>query len=173
MFENMKQKLRDMVTIKALCEEAERHARQNGESEPGAEHFLLSAIDLPEGSARRAFMRLGVSPDNVRTAIIAQYNEALQRVGVDSAALSEAIEEVPLTGEVSKLYRVKASGSAVLQSLAALRCDGNREPLVGAHVIAVIANMTEGVAARTLRAMDIDQSALAASAATEARGPSS
>ncbi|MGZ8476106.1 MAG: Clp protease N-terminal domain-containing protein, partial [Candidatus Limnocylindria bacterium] len=47
-----------MRTIKKLLTDAEVEARAMGEAEPGAEHLLLAALDLPDGSARRAFERL-------------------------------------------------------------------------------------------------------------------
>ncbi len=59
MLQRIKRKLDDMRTIKALAEAAERHANAAGEREPGPEHFLLAAFDLPDGLARRAFARLG------------------------------------------------------------------------------------------------------------------
>ncbi|MGH6647625.1 hypothetical protein [Aquabacterium sp.] len=43
----LKQRVRDMGTIKSLCLGAEEHAQQDGQDKPGAEHFLLSALDLP------------------------------------------------------------------------------------------------------------------------------
>jgi ATP-dependent Clp protease ATP-binding subunit ClpA len=167
MFGKLKNRMRDMATIKALCLEAERQARQSGESEPGAEHFLLSAIELPDGTAGRAFARLGISPDSVRAAIATQYNDALRGIGVDPTALDAMTQNSPVPTDLRMLYQAKPSGARMMQALAALR-DGSERPLLGAHVVAVIAEMEEGVAARTLRAMGVDPVALSAAALAEA-----
>jgi hypothetical protein len=60
--------VRDMRTIKTLMTGAEAEALEAGESVPGAEHLLLSALALPDGSARRAFERVGADPDELRAA---------------------------------------------------------------------------------------------------------
>lgn len=53
MFAKVKQRLQDMGTVKRLCEGAEGAARRAGQELPGAEHYVLSALELDEGSARR------------------------------------------------------------------------------------------------------------------------
>ena len=58
----------DVRTIAALCTGAEAEARRDGQCLPGAEHLLLSALALPDGSARRSFERVGAQPDGLRTA---------------------------------------------------------------------------------------------------------
>ena len=76
-------RFKDMATIKSLCLKAEEYAHKNGEEIPGAEHFLLSAFDLPDGTARRVFQRAGANPDDFEKAVKQQYNEALDSVGID------------------------------------------------------------------------------------------
>ena len=149
MFNRLRMRIRDVNTIKTLCLGAEQYARQNGEEEPGAEHFLLSAIDLPDGTARRAFARVEADADRVRAAIFAQYDDALRSIGVDASELARRLEDEPIKSPTGFLYKAKPSSSAVLQSLAALRSTDKDSPLVGAHVVEVIAGMHEGVAARS------------------------
>ncbi|WP_375763443.1 hypothetical protein ACE10X_34930 [Bradyrhizobium sp. Pha-3] len=50
MFKGIGSKLNDMGTIKFLCERAETYALQDQQREPGAEHFLLASLDLPDGT---------------------------------------------------------------------------------------------------------------------------
>ena len=52
------------------------------------------------------------------------------------------------------IFDAAASGKEVMQSLAANRQTHN--PLLGAHVVEVVAAMKYGVAARALRAMNVD-----------------
>ena len=83
MFNRIKQRLNAMGAIEALCERAEQHALQDQQREPGAEHFLLSALDLPDGTARRTFERVGADPSGLAQAIARQYTDALCAVGLD------------------------------------------------------------------------------------------
>ncbi|CAN5473397.1 hypothetical protein BH23CHL10_BH23CHL10_10160 [soil metagenome] len=47
--------LRDMRTIGRLLTDAEQIARRMGDERPSAEHLLISAIGLPDGSAGTVF----------------------------------------------------------------------------------------------------------------------
>jgi hypothetical protein len=156
-----KQRLKDVGTIKTLCQAAEAHALREGQDEPGAEHFLLAALDLPDGTARRAFQRVGADPAALEPAIARQYAEPLRALGIDEIPA----EPAPLKSGKG-LYRAAASGQEVLQALAANRASGG---LIGAHVAAVVAAMPHGVAARALRAMGVDLAALRTAAQDEAR----
>lgn len=168
MFQRIRQILRDAGTIKALCHGAEQHALTDGQQQPGAEHFLLAALDLPDGSARRTFERMGVDPAQVRSAIAKQYEQALHHIGVDPRALAATAEGSQPARAKEGLYRASPSGQALMQALAQ---PGSRDrqgaPLLGAHVLAVIATMEQGVAARTLRTLGMELDALANAAARE------
>lgn len=164
MFLRLKQRMHDMRTIGQLCASAERHANADGQKEPGSEHFILAALELPDGSARKAFERIGADPGRFRQAIAEQYGDALRSAGVDPAALEQV--PVPLPPP-SGLYRAKASAQALMQQLAALRAGLPGVPLTGAHVIAACAAFQQGVAARALRRMGVDMEALAGAARVE------
>jgi ATP-dependent Clp protease ATP-binding subunit ClpA len=88
-FSSIKQRFKDMKTISALCSTAEFCANAVGQQEPGAEHFLLAALSLPDGSARRAFERIGANPQQFSAAIEQQYREALQSIGLDASRLED------------------------------------------------------------------------------------
>lgn len=153
MFEGIKSKLNDMGTIKILCERAEAHALQDQQREPGAEHFLLAALDLPDGTARLAFERVGAEPDNLKAAIEQQYGESLRSIGF--------AVDAPRDGSMSAnsgTYQAAPSGQEVMQGLAATRKDHG--PLLGAHVVGIVAGMSHGVAARALRALGVDSATL-------------
>ena len=162
MFQRLRQRLRDMGTIKALCEGAERHARAEGQARPAAEHFVLAALDLPDGSARRAFERVDADPAQFKPAVRRQYELALQSVGVDDAVLAEDAG-LPTPPRPS-LYRAQPSGDTLMQRLAASRQGDPGTPLLGAHVVAVAAGTRHGVVARALRTMNLDPHALAEAA---------
>lgn len=166
MFQRIKRNFKDVKTICLLCEHAQQYALRDGEREPGAEHFLLSALDLPDGTARRVFERINAQPTDLQNAIARQYNDALRALGFDTKTASELTETQPLNTR-SRLFRAAPSGQEAMQALAARRKHDVEGPLLGAHVIAVIADMQHGVAARALRAMGIDRDILKLSAEEE------
>lgn len=59
-------------------------------------------------------------------------------------------------------FNASVSGQEVMQALAAGR--GQHGPLLGAHVVAIVAGMPHGVAARAMRVMDVDLGALRSAA---------
>lgn len=166
MFRRLKQRFADAATLAALCRGAEDHARQDAQREPGAEHFLLAALDLPDGSARRAFARIGVDPDALKAAIARQYDEALNRIGVDPGGLASTPE--PLPPPPPGLYSAAPSGQDLMQLLAKDHRIDRRGPLVGAHVVEGVAATPHGVSARALRALGADLDALGQAARAEA-----
>lgn len=170
MFRRFKLRLRDMGTIKTLCQTAERHARQSGEEKPGAEHFLLSALELQDGTARRAFERTGADPAELRNAIASQYDAALRSIGLDPASMRAHDNDPDIVPPIHKIYDAQPSGQAVMQALAARKNEEKDTPLLGAHVVAAIAAMKLGVAARALRAMSVDLEVLGAAARSEIKG---
>lgn len=161
MFSSISARFRDMGTIRRLSEMAEAHALQDRQQRPGAEHFLLAALDLDDGTARRAFKQSGVDPDGFRLAIERQYAAALDSVGIAVAPAAIAAGRTPRRAEPG-VYRAAPSGQEVMQALAASR--RGHAPLLGAHIVAIVASMPHGVAARALRTMGADAATLRAAA---------
>ena len=161
MFSRIKARVADMATIKTLCTQAEAYALQDHQREPGAEHFLLSALDLPDGTARRAFERIGANPAALKPAIARQYSDALAALGLDVKLPPEASGAQPLAAKPGA-FVASASGQETMQALTASRDEHG--PLLGAHVVAVVAGMSHGVAGRALRTMGIDPAALRSAA---------
>ena len=161
----LKNPIQDMRTVKALLTRAEELAAGSGESQPGAEHLLLSALELPEGSARRSFERVGADPDAFEPAIAAQHADALRALGIEPPAEDTL---APPEAKPSRWYRANASLQRAFQEAAELaRDDGTW--LTGAHVVVAVAGMEHGTAARALQSMGVDRERLAAAAAAEGR----
>lgn len=165
MFNRIRRRLHDMGTIKALCERAEQYALQDQQREPGAEHFLLSALDLPDGTARRTFEHVGADPSGLAHAIARQYTDALCSVGLDPEIADRLGHDLKPLPRNRGLYSAAPSGEEVMQKLAAER--KRHGPLLGAHVVAVVAQIPEGVAARSFRAMGIKPDTLRSAAEAE------
>ena len=167
MFDKIKQRFRDMRTISALCLGAEKHANADGQKEPGAEHFVLAALELPDGTARKALERLHVNPNNYRAAIAQQYEEALKSVGITLPPGGATRDDTLAVPCGKGIYQAQASAQALMQRLAKQHQADTDTPLLGAHVLQAIAAAQYGVAVRALRAAGADLALLAEAATAE------
>jgi ATP-dependent Clp protease ATP-binding subunit ClpA len=156
--------IREFRTIRRLLGGAERLAGEMGDALPGAEHLLLAALDLPDGSARRSFERLAVDPAGLAAAIAAQHDDALRAVGVDVDGAAHLDGPAPPRRGV---FRATPAGQAVFQR--AVEVSGTPKPrrLLGAHVVLAVTEMERGSTARALRLMGVDRQQLAAAARAE------
>lgn len=154
--------VRDVRTIKTLLEGAEAEAHAAGEPQPGAEHLLLAALALPDGTAQAAFAAVGVDPDAVRAAIAGVHADALRAVGVEPPA-EDALDAAIAPGSARGAYRSRASARTAFTAASDLARSGDG-PLSGAHVVAAVADLEHGTAPRALAALGVDRAALAAAA---------
>lgn len=157
MFKRLKLRFRDIRTINKLIPGADEQAHLMGEQKPGAEHFLLSALKLPDGTAQRIFERIGVNSEQFQMAIKKQYCDALSTIGIDSKIMTDAPE--PVTSS-RVLHDSQPSGQTVMKELYALKTHDKDRPLLGAHVVEVVVRMKHGVAARAFKIMGIDQNVI-------------
>lgn len=159
----MKRRLADVRTMNRLFTLAETEAQRAGEAEPGAEHLLLAAVDLPDGSARRAFERVGVDPAALREAIASQHDDALRAVGVE--APTDALD-APSAVLPRGPYRSKGSAQTLFQRVTEL-VRSERSPLYGAWFVLAATETEHGTTARALRRLGIDPDDLARAAHAE------
>lgn len=163
--------LDDMRTIKQLLTDAERTAREMGQAEPGAEHLLLSAIALPDGSAGRALNSLGVDAERLRAALRDEQADALVAAGMPRERAEALAEPEPLSpGAAPIVYAAGPSAREVFQEAGRL-ARGSKQRLAGAHVVAAIAVLERGTMPRVLARLGVDREQLtrAARAELEAR----
>jgi ATP-dependent Clp protease ATP-binding subunit ClpA len=157
----------DMRTIKQLLTDAERIAREMGEKEPAAEHLLLSAIGLPDGSAARAFATVGVEDSGIRQALRDEQTEALVAAGVSREIAEAAAEPAPLgPAGAPLLYGAGPSAREVFQEAGKL-ARSSKQRLAGAHVVLAIAGLEKGTVPRVLDRLGVDRQRLADAARTE------
>ena len=161
--------VREIRTINALLAGADAAARRLGDGSPGPEHLLLSALAMDDGTARRAFARAGADPDAFEAAIADQHDAALRAIGVEPVALDPAdVDAGPPRG----VFRSTPAAQRAFQAAVTMSKQVKPSRLLGAHVVAAVAEEEQGTAARTLRAMGIDAHALAQAARAEAQSPS-
>lgn len=167
MFDRLKQNFQDMGTIKTLCEAAERIANAEQQKAPGAEHFVLAALELPDGSAVRVFAKLGVSAGSFQEALREVHRAALAAAGVSEAQIRESEQSVPPLPQAGDIYRAAPSGQAVLKGLAALRKRGVAGPLIGVYVLEVAAAMQHSTTLRAFRMLGRDPATVMAAIQSE------
>lgn len=148
--------------MKALLTRAEAEAVQSGDDLPGPEHLLLSAIELPDGTASAAFGRLGVDPNDFRSAVDRAHRDALGQFGV--AVSSELLSDLPGAEAPSGPYRMTSPGQQVFQRAFALAKETKPSLLRSAHVVVAVCEQDRGTVARALQAQGIDRERLAAAA---------
>ena len=159
--------LDDMRTIKQLLTDAERIAREMGEEEPGAEHMLLSAIGLPDGSAGRALGSLGIDAEAIRTALREEQADALVAAGVPRETAEAMVDPTPLgPGGAPILYGAGPSAREVFQEAGRL-ARSSKQRLAGAHVVIAVSGLERGTMPRVLDRLNVDRQQLAAAAQAE------
>lgn len=164
---NPRRLLDDMRTIKQLLTDAERIAREMGEEEPAAEHLLLSAMGLPDGSAARAMGRVGVDGDGIRAALRAEQAEALVTAGVAPETARALAEPAPL-GTAGAPLRYGAGPSArEVFAEAGRMARASKQRLAGAHVVAAVAGLERGTLPRVLGRLGVDRARLGDAARAE------
>lgn len=165
MFRMLKTRVAAMRTIAKLLTKAEEIARDGGTEQPAAEHLVLAALRLPDGTATRTFERLGVSEADFIATLEAQEADDLERVGVraDSSRIGAAL---PPATEPTGIYRSEPSARELFRAAGddARRGGG---ALLGAHVLRAAASLEHGRTARAFRRMGLAQAELRAAASRE------
>jgi ATP-dependent Clp protease ATP-binding subunit ClpA len=164
MFKRLLLRFRDMKTIGKLISGADEQASLMGEEKPGAEHFVLSALNLEDCTAKRVFDKLGIDSKQFQNAIKSQYSEALSSLGIHG--LAAEIEPEPIKSE--KIFsNSQPSGQDLMKSLYTLKKEDKERPLLGAHVIIVAAFIEYGVVPRVFKVLEVDRKLLAKTAREE------
>ena len=161
----LRQRLADVRTVRRLLTTAEQAARREGEDRPGAEHLLLAALSLPDGTAAAALARCGAAPDDLARAVADQHAAALAGLGLatDEARLSASLPPAP---PPRGPYTSTGSSQALFQRAGELARAGGRG-LRSAHVLLAASEAEHGTLARTLRHLGIDREQLATAARDE------
>lgn len=144
----------DIRTMNRLFPAADVAARSAGVPVACAEHLIIAALDLPDGTARRAFIRAGVNPDDF-TRIINDMHASSE--GNGGSVGPEVKGRGPLKTEESAQRVFK-------QVVDMVRTE--RTQLYGAYLILVSAETGEPTPCSAFEAMGVtpDQMAVAARA---------
>jgi len=152
----------DVRIMATLFPAAEAAARADGTDSAGAEYLLAAALDLEDGSARRAFHLVNSNPDDFRAAIRASHANALDSIGmgeVNDETLSELLPR-PASGKGS----VKTAPSARKMFRAVVKkVKEDRSQLYSAYFLLTATETGHG----TTISLGIDPAELAVAARSE------
>ncbi|WP_103654362.1 Clp protease N-terminal domain-containing protein [Agarilytica rhodophyticola] len=154
MFNRVMLRFRDMKTISRLITGADEQAHISGEEMPGAEHFVLSALNLEDGSAKRVFDKIGIDTEKFKNAINQQYANALASIGIDNKLIPEPLESNKI------LHNAQPSAQELMRSLYTLKKSDKLRPLLGVHVINAASKIEQGIVARAFKILAIDKEKL-------------
>jgi ATP-dependent Clp protease ATP-binding subunit ClpA len=138
--------IREFRTIQLLLGGAERLAREAGAELPGAEHMLLAALSLPDGTARRAFERAGVGLDRLASAS-----------GVPTASATRR----------SRVFRATPEAQAAFRRAVDLSATPRPRRLLGAHVVIAVCEEEFEAVTRAVGGGGPDRERLVAAARAE------
>jgi ATP-dependent Clp protease ATP-binding subunit ClpA len=125
-----------------------------------AEHLLLALARDQQSDAGRVLAESGLDYDGVRTAFEREFEGSLAAVGVSASSFELADAPLPTSGTP----RWAASSKTVFKrALEALHKHGNRR-LTPTHLLLGVLAAEVGTVPRALAAIDVDRSALGASA---------
>ncbi len=150
----------DMATMRALLEAAEREAAAMGETEPGAEHVVLAALAMPDGTAAGAMAELGVDAARLRQAVDDVHAEALSVVGIADPPTPTPIQTPTGRG----VYRSKGSTRDLLTATAEARKALRTKRFTSAHVLMGASTMAHGTLSQALARLDVDPETLRSTA---------
>lgn len=166
MFETLRQRVRDIGTLETLFKSAERHANAEGQTEPGAEHLVMAALEMHDGTARRALERFRLGPVEFRDAVARQYAEALRSVGIETSPVAPIYGSSPVP-TAKGVYKAQPSAQDLVYNLTSVKPFSSSAPLLGADVLVAATAGRHTVAVRALRALGLDPEALAEAARAE------
>ena len=154
MFSTLRARKRDMRTLSALMSTSLERAGRDGGRLAGAHDLLVAALELDDGTAEEVFARLGSSGSAFVAAIDEQDAEALRSLGIDEP--TDAGAGTAASAGTARPSGTDATYDAAIRNIHAVHNEGAEvRALVGAHVVAGVAEVERGVAARALRVMGL------------------
>ena len=154
-----------MKTLSAVISDSLGRAQRGGDEYAGAQHLVLTALAMEDGTASELLADFGVSSAAFADAVAAQPGEVLRELGISDelAAASAASVEVGTGkyGNADATYE-----QAVKHIYEMHNANGDHRRLISAYVLAGAAQVGRGVAARAFASLGVDVNALVARART-------
>lgn len=153
MLKKLRNRVASMRGIADLCTRAEAVARNSGEIDPSAEHFVLASLDMADGSAASALAELGFDRPALAEAIREQHFAALAAAGISPEHVEEGQAVHGTAG--TALYRATASGQKLMQILSEQAQQRSSDGFQSAHVLEAAAALRHGIVPRALKKLGV------------------
>lgn len=150
----MLSRLRSMRTITRLLTDAEAIANREGDRKPGAEHAVVAALRLPEGSAARVFASYGLTDEDLLREVRQIHQEDSGGPGIGAAATIGPVEPA------GRLYDAQRSVRTLLDATRAAFHEHPSSVLTGTHVLIAASEIEDGTLPRALDRLGIDRADL-------------
>lgn len=169
----------DMQALSKVLSKSLAIAQLEGAQYAGAQHLLLAALDMEDGTARRAFEQAGADPDAFAAAVDAQHSAAIPQLKMPAEPMIESVEDRALPAQPKPDATYDAAVRATHEFHNSKGNDGAKEnggvrgnggAFSGAYMVAGVASLEDGAAARALTAMGVDAHKLTRAALDVARG---
>lgn len=157
----------DIQALSKVLSKSLAIAQLEGAQYAGAQHLLLAALDMEDGTARRAFEQTGADPDAFAAAVDAQHSAAIPQLKMPAEPATESVEDRALPAQPKPDATYDA---AVRATHKFHNSKGNGGAFSGAYMVAGVASLDDGAAARALTAMGVDAHELTKAALDVARG---
>ena len=160
MFDSIRRARTHLAVMDAVLPAAERLAHADGIPQPGAEHLLLGALELPDGIARRALDAVGCDSGALQAALTQGHAAALRAVGVhaDDEAIGAAM---PAPTQAKGPLRSQGSLQTALQRAVELAKDDGVS-LGSGHLLLAVIEPERGTLAGALTRLGVDRAVLRA-----------
>ncbi len=165
MFTGLRAVLHEQRVLRRLFDRAEVLAHDDGRDRSAPEDFVLAALELPDGEARRCLDGAGVPPDRLRVALAEQHAEAL---AAGEGASGPEVRR-PRLGRRRGPVRVTGAAEDLFRGVAE-ELKGRRGRVSSGQVLAVALEAERGPLVRALDRLGVDRAALRAAARRECAG---
>ena len=151
-----------MKTLTSLLEASMARSAEHGEVLAGAHQLALSALEMADRDAQRVLESLGSSADEFRSALHSLEANTLAALGLEAGS---QIAPIPIPR--ARVGKTDATFEAALRGTYNFHNETGAYPaLSSAHVLAGVASVDHGVAARVFSDMGLDRDAVVAACRT-------
>lgn len=147
----------DIKFMNEFFSQADKIAADLGADRPSVEHFVLSALDMKDDSAQRAFTACGADAQALKAALAQGQVAALQAVGISGTP-------EPTRAKIGRVHRSTGAGQDLFARAVELSKETKPSKLRSAHLLLAAGELEYGTFPSALATLRIDRADLARAA---------
>ncbi len=160
LLQKFKSRQADMKRLSAVIDNSLERAALAGDEIAGAHHLALAVFAMDDGLAEQVMADLGSSGDAFADALASLDAMTLSELGIEVDGVNLDSGPVP----AKRLAKTDATYEAAIKATYDVHNAGHHQPLTGAHLLAGIASVGVGVAARVFSSLGLDRAEIIAAA---------